>query len=400
MSLTYELDYSLTDSGFTRNDTIACAAFSPTDRYIAAAVGTKVLIWDVTTAALRFIVSGRSPPLSLAWYGEYELLAGRQDGELLQVTIDGVANVFETCILEVTGSEGNNISISHIAVSPNTSRVAIGGGNHVSLWRKQPATKANMEIVWAQQTILDNPRAGGMILELPVDVTSVSFDDDWNVLVAFRHHGIHVYTIDKRGGVTPSSKPVPHNATIASASFSQDRSKFLIPNNQCGFDVYNIGTGTLYAPLRLDVNAANEDQFPAMFLHSGEYVAGGGMGMVAIWHVASQKRLVTIPLTDKNDILLKNDRVEAIVSNEAPNIGDDDHPFRLAIVTAPAALHIYRGRPLMPADKERTLWQAAKFYGLSLLAAVVVVMLGYQSGIYQLGFDFLLATFQDFVLGV
>ena len=54
----------------------------------------------------------------------------------------------------------------------------------------------------------------------------------------------------------------------------------------------------------------------------------------------------------------------------------------------------------MPADKERTLWQAAKFYGLSLLAAVVVVMLGYQSGIYQLGFDFLLATFQDFVLGV
>lgn len=47
-----------------------------------------------------------------------------------------------------------------------------------------------MEIVWAQQTVLDNPRAGGMILELPVDVTSVSFDDDWNVLVAFRHHGI------------------------------------------------------------------------------------------------------------------------------------------------------------------------------------------------------------------
>lgn len=83
----------------------------------------------------------------------------------------------------------------------------------------------------------------------------------------------------------------------ASASFSQDRSKFLIPNNQCGFDVYNIGTGTLYAPLRLDVDAANEDQFPATFLHSGEYVAGGGMGMVAIWHVASQKRLVTIPLT-------------------------------------------------------------------------------------------------------
>lgn len=97
--------------------------------------------------------------------------------------------MFETCILEVTGSEGN-ISISHIAVSPNTSRVAIGGGKHVSLWRKQPATKANMEIVWAQQTVLDNPRAGGMILELPVDVTSVSFDDDWNVLVAFRHHGI------------------------------------------------------------------------------------------------------------------------------------------------------------------------------------------------------------------
>lgn len=58
---------------------------------------------------------------------------------------------------------------------------------------------------------------------------------------------------------------------------------------------------------------------------------------------------------------------------------------------------------IVPVDKKRTLWQAAKFYGLSLLAAVVVVvvvMVGYQSGIYQLGFDFLLATFQDFVLGI
>ncbi len=95
MSLTYELDYSITNSGFTRTDTIACAAFSPTDRYLAAGVGNNVLIWDVATAALLYIVKeiSDSPALSLAWYGEFGLVAGKQDGRLLQITIDGKTEV-------------------------------------------------------------------------------------------------------------------------------------------------------------------------------------------------------------------------------------------------------------------------------------------------------------------
>lgn len=68
--------------------------------------------------------------------------------------------------------------------------LAIGGGSHVSLWSKRPAKKENMDIVWEKRMVLENPRAGGMVMEPLADVTSVSFDDDRNVLVAFRHHGI------------------------------------------------------------------------------------------------------------------------------------------------------------------------------------------------------------------
>ncbi len=83
MSLTYELELEI-NTGFTQADTITCIAFSPTDLYIAAAIGTNVLIWDMATGKLSYISPGRGACLCLAWYGDHALLAGRADGYLTQ----------------------------------------------------------------------------------------------------------------------------------------------------------------------------------------------------------------------------------------------------------------------------------------------------------------------------
>ncbi|KAF7424843.1 hypothetical protein PC9H_010154 [Pleurotus ostreatus] len=338
MSLTYELELEI-NTGFTQADTITCIAFSPTDLYIAAAIGTNVMIWDMAAGKLSYISPGRGACLCLAWYGEHALLAGRADGYLTQCHV-----IQETRVRSNLFVDGGRISISYLAISPDGSQLALGGGSHVSLWQKQDPDAVH--VVWGHQNTLPKPRLGGMVLESPVDVTSLHFLGEEKVVATYRSHGMQEYTINN-GGVVSSAKSIAHNAPIAAASISQDRTKVVIPNNQSGFDVYDLDNGTLCAALRLDAHIINGGQFPAQFIHAGAHIVGGGPKVVAIWHLSSQQRVLSIQFDDELHPDLSNALVEALACNTASDSGDAAiRPFRLAVVTKPAALLIYRGRPI------------------------------------------------------
>ncbi|KAF9488300.1 hypothetical protein BDN71DRAFT_1436224 [Pleurotus eryngii] len=265
MPLTYAIEHNI-KVGAGKH--IKCLAFLSKDTHIAAGIGFSVYIWKLPNANLTLNSPIGSPVTVLKWF-----------------TMP-------------------SSTITHLAFLPNMCKLVVGSGH-----------------MWKYHTVLPDPIAGGNHLKLKAEVSGLHFLNNEQVVICYcQQYGIHLYNF-KTGKV--SQCRIPHDAPIDTIFITPDGLCVMTPNHQSGFNVYNMQSSGHYHHFALHAQKSHSP-LPGTFIHSRTVLVRGYGNEVAMWHIGSKHRLLSIEVNS----------AELIVSNCAAEIEDDSEtPLRLAVAT-------------------------------------------------------------------
>ncbi|KZT33101.1 WD40 repeat-like protein [Sistotremastrum suecicum HHB10207 ss-3] len=264
-------------------DGINSVAFSPAGRRLASAGNDySVKVWSFPESQLLHSVRTPAAALSLSWYDESELLCGLANGTMLRICEDGAE-------IMVHLYEGDEYPIEHLSIAKNGSRLAAGGNDTITVWRRKSESAQSSNGFDADNVlILPPPPKSYPSADKPIFVTAIHWfgPEDTQILAGYLTHGIVIWDV-----VLSSEHPVATAlsswklpiSVIAHVSLSPNHDTYAVADFDESFTTYRY-------PSNIEIhhfeNEERETGIPirSQFIHGGEILLGGNsQGQMSLW---------------------------------------------------------------------------------------------------------------------
>ncbi|KDQ23935.1 hypothetical protein PLEOSDRAFT_162073 [Pleurotus ostreatus PC15] len=363
MVLQYELQRTI---NCTYDDNIyipRSISFSPSGRYIAAAMGTWVCVWDCATGDKEYEIPYEAKALSVAWTHEKQLISGFSDGMLLTATLDTEqerdANIAHTLV----GFDPLNSPIEFIAIHHSHSSIAIGGDDVIQIWK--PTDNGYIKHV---ATIPPPPAASRG--KVKVKVTSIGWVNHDTIVVSYLNNGILVWNLQSNSLVHPRSE-LPARNQCPRGFVAPDGCHFVALNKANAFHLYHIDSGIFLHSFQPENDGNSSSHPPAAFIHTGGALAGAAGSKVFLWDVKTF-------LSFHEPLSVPTGRLLHLLGEFIPS----SNQFLIAGSTSTGQLNIWKSRQVVPKSfsyssrsrNRRTSPNTYRYY-VVVAAAIVLVLI-------------------------